>query len=311
LVIAALVLLALIAVDAALLYHRIDTVAIDVPDHDDDETTWLLVVTDEWARSPDRADDPDVASGSRSYADTVVLVTSTDLTTTAMTIAPDLVMAGPDGREPLTDLLADGPQAVVDGMCRELGIAVDHLAMLDVSDIAEAVDDADGVDVEVPATMRDLETGLGEVTPGLHHFDGRTALAYGQSLQPDVYVDGEWLPAIPDEAGRAERGSQVLFSLGERASPTVFHPLRTQRVGWNLSGSLVLSENVGLRDLLDLGDDLSWFQYYGEGIVDLPVQHRFTAPPTARLTRDGVALLRDRREGEAGLERSPCPLPGR
>jgi hypothetical protein len=114
------------------------------------------------------------------------------------------------------------------------------------------VDAAGGLDVDVPAPVRDPAAGLELTGSGHLHLDGRTALALVRSRQPEQRVDGQWGPAPVDPDGRASSAGQVITALVHRVQDSVLRPWRLQRVAWAASAALTVDAGTSARELASL-----------------------------------------------------------
>ncbi|PRY45635.1 LytR family transcriptional attenuator [Geodermatophilus tzadiensis] len=248
---AVLVLLLLaIGTDAAVLTGRVGEVAVDLSADDSDGRTWVLVGLDSRAALPDGADvgdfgTPEDVPGSR--ADVVVVVHRTDAGTTLLSVPRDVV-AG-TGRLALSWL--DGPAATVAALC-ELGIPADHLVTVDLAGFAALVDAVGGVEVDVPAPVRDRPAGLLVEHAGRRTVDGATALALVRSRHPEHRVAGTWTPAPADPDGRATTAAAVLTGLVSQVRGSAAVPWRLQSVAWTASGALAVDPGTSVPDLVDL-----------------------------------------------------------
>jgi hypothetical protein len=143
----------------------------------------------------------------------------------------------------------DGPQATVDVLCA-LGIPSDHVIAVDLAGFAALVDALGGLDIDVPAPVRDPYAGLLLEQEGPHHVDGATALALVRSRHPEHLVDGQWRPAIVDPDGRAAAAGAVLTALVDAGRLAARSPWRLQQVAW--TGADAVSADAGT-SFADLG----------------------------------------------------------
>src|SRR5699024_400742 len=74
--------------------------------------------------------------------------------------------------------LEDGPQAMVDSLCRDVGVGVDHVLVVDMDAVVALVDATGPVVVRTDAPMRDAHARLDLPTAGEHRLDGHGALAW-------------------------------------------------------------------------------------------------------------------------------------
>ena len=247
----------LLAIDAAVLTSRVDRLDVDL--RSASGSTWVLVGLDSRERLPDGASVSDFGSpadvpGSR--ADVIVVVHETADGTSAFSVPRDVVVRTElpsgrlrPGRLALTWLR--GPQDTVAGLC-QLGIPTDHLVAVDLGGFADVVDAAGGLDVDVPAPVRDPAAGLLLPRTGPQHVDGATALALVRSRHPEHLVGDRWTPAPVDPDGRASAAGSVLSALTGAVRSSLVRPWRLQQVAWAASGAVSVDPGTSVADLAGL-----------------------------------------------------------
>lgn len=247
------VVLLLVVADLGVLSSRLDRFAVRFPDGPG--TTWVLVGSDSRSSLPAGAvaesfGDAQEVPGER--ADVVLVVHRTaDGDVTTLSVPRDLLVRRPSGSyEPLAHSLLDGPQRLVDTLCRTLGIEADHLLMLDFGGFAALVDDLGGVVVDIAAPIRDTSAGL-LLEPGEQRLDGTTALALIRSRHPEVLQDGVWLAAAEREGARA-RTTQAGVVLGALRDALLADPLSWPESAWAGAETLRSDDGTGPWDLLEL-----------------------------------------------------------
>lgn len=227
-------------------------------------TTWLLVGSDAW---PTPHDAPRF-SGQR--ADVILLVHAGPPRGSVISVPRDLLLSTAQGGVERAALaFEDGPQQLVDGLCRTLGVGVSHLAILTRAGFADVVDAAGGVTVRLKAPVRDPTVDLELARAGEVHLDGSVALALVRSRHPQYLIDGRWV-GLGEHAGaraRARNAGAVFSALRAALGDLRADPVRLQRVLWAVTGALTLDQNTGLTDLFEL--------LHGSG--------RLRVLPTARL----------------------------
>jgi LCP family protein required for cell wall assembly len=184
----------------------------------------------------------------------VVLIVHTDGSHTSILAVPrdTLVSLTPGTFERVTLALDDGPQAVVDGLCRTLHVAVDHLVIVNFRSFAAIVDELGGITVTLPYPLRDPITGLSLDHAGIVHLDGIEALALVRSRTPQWLVDGRWT-TVPDGAvQRTEWSGRVLEAVLHAARAVGYGPVTLQSLAWAASGSLTTDTGTDLATLWDL-----------------------------------------------------------
>ncbi len=186
-------------------------------------------------------------------ADVVLVVHRTNHGTWLLSVPRDiLVSPSPGTFERLTLAMGDGPQQVVDGLCRTLGVAAEHLVIVDFRGFADIVNRLGGVTVELAHPTRDQEASLYLPKSGTVHLDGVDALALVRSRHPQWLVDGTWVDAPGGTARRTNWAGQVLSAVLHAAQRIGLDPLRLQELAWTASNSLTTDQGTGLADLLGL-----------------------------------------------------------
>jgi LCP family protein required for cell wall assembly len=246
------VLAGLGCLDGALLVARIQHVAVRL--HPGPGTTWVVVGLDSRADLPPGTSSQDLGTpedvpGSR--ADVVLVVHATAAGTSVLSIPRDLVVGTGERAGRLALSWLDGPQATVDALCG-LGIPTDHLVALDLAGFVAVVDAAGGMDVDVPAPVRDPAARLLVPRAGRLHVDGATALALVRSRHPEQRVDGRWVPEPVDPDGRARAAGVVLSAVAAAVRGSALSPWRLQRVGWAGTGALTVDRSTSVTDLASL-----------------------------------------------------------
>lgn len=242
----------LLGVDAALVDARIDRFEVDL--HAGDGATWVVVGLDSRAQLPAGATAEEFGTaedvpGSR--ADVVLVLHETASGMRALSVPRDVMVRVGRSVNRLALTWLDGPQATLDALC-DLGIPADHLVSVDLAGFASVVDAAGGLDVEVPAAVRDRVAGLLLERAGEHHVDGSTALAMVRSRHPEEVVDGRWVPADVDPDGRAATAGAVLSAIAEAGDRATTRPWRLQRLAWAGAGAVSVDAQTSLADLAAL-----------------------------------------------------------
>jgi LCP family protein required for cell wall assembly len=284
---------AVLGADTAVVAVRVGEVAVDLAADDADGRTWVLVGLDSREHLPAGADPRDFGTAEAvpgSRADVVVVVHQTDAGTSVLAVPRDLVVRVDrrPGRLALTWL--DGPQATVAALCG-LGIPADHLVTVDLAGFAAVVDAAGGLEIDVPAPVRDEPAGLLLEHGGPQHVDGATALALVRSRHPEHLVDGVWVPAPVDPDGRATAAGTVLAALASQVQRSLALPWRLQSVAWAASGALDVDPGTSVPDLVALaGADVGTVRVLpAADPVDGTLPRRPTAETAAALAAAGLS----------------------
>lgn len=141
---------------------------------------------------------------------------------------------------------------MADSMCRELGIGVDHVVVVDFRGLIDAVDTIGGVRVSTATPVRDQRAGLSLPASGDHRLDGAGALAWVRSRHAEVWERGEWKADTTADPSRATHALQVL----EQIATTTDDPLTLQRAVWSAGPHVRRSGDLGLWGMVDLARDL-------------------------------------------------------
>jgi len=243
----------LLGIDAALIDSRIDRFDIDL--HDGPGTTWVLVGLDSRAELPPGATTEQFGTtedvpGSR--ADVVLVLHENADGRSALSVPRDVMVRTGSAVSRLALTWLDGPQATVEALCR-LGIPTDHLVTVDLAGFASVVDALGGLDVDVPAPVRDPGSGLLLERAGAQHVDGVTALAMVRSRHPEHRTDdGRWVPSEVDPDGRAEAAGAVLAAASAAGDRALARPWRLQDVAWAASSAVSADEQTSIADLAAL-----------------------------------------------------------
>jgi LCP family protein required for cell wall assembly len=132
-------------------------------------------------------------------------------TASLLSLPRDLIVDVP-GEGPAMINSPTDPAAVVAIVEEQIGIPVDHLAVVGLDGVREMVDRMGGVDVRVPAPVRDEASGLFLDRTGCVTLGGEQALALLRSRKLEVLgSDGSWHRDPLSDLGRVERQRQVLF----------------------------------------------------------------------------------------------------
>lgn len=232
---------------------RLDRVEVRFP-RDQPGDTWLIVGSDS-RRGIDPGLDylagPGRAPGER--ADIVMLVRRSGGHVSTLSVPRDLIVTSPTGSPTrLAHMIDPDPQAVVDAICEDLGVAVDHLVIIEMAGLMEVVDALGGVDVELRYPVRDEAAGI-DLRAGPQHIDGDTALGLVRSRKAVELRDGRWVEE-PDGADQRMRAAAwLLRAIGDRTRGLWRHPLRLWDATAAATDALTLDQGSGLYELFELG----------------------------------------------------------
>ena len=284
------VAVAAVAADAAVLLRRSPTVTVTTPGSGEG-TAYLLLASD----SRERLDDGDrrryadrmQATGER--ADLVMVLRRPEGGEPELVSLPRDLYVGSraNGRHRLGLALSRGPQAVVTALCGDLGIGVDHVAVLDFRGLIDLVDTVGAVvETSTPPT-RDDRAGLHLDRPGPHHLDGQQALAWVRSRHPQVLVDGRWASPAHWDPTRTSHAVEVLGQVAKRLDG----PLAAHRVAWSAAPRVRRDTGLGVRAAASLALDLRAALQSGR-VRTVPARMTTTQVPLAFVTPKTEEALR-------------------
>jgi len=194
-----------------------------------DAVTRFLVVGDD-SRAGDRHD-ADI-QGVR--GDSVAIWTIGSQGTTILALPRDLrVEVAAHGPQKLSGVADYGANAEIRAVAALTALPINHYVDLRFDGFRALVDAVGGLDLMLPESIRDAETGL-NLHAGRQRLDGSESLRYVRSRQAQVLVNGHWEPADPGDLGRIVRQQQLLgavvISLRQHSKPwLVRHSARLLR----------------------------------------------------------------------------------
>jgi LCP family protein required for cell wall assembly len=215
------------------------------------KTTVLVLGSDQ---RPKDSKEPGARSGP-ARADSILLMRVGGGAGRRLSIPRDTVVDVPGhGRQKINAAYAFGGTSLMIRTVKSfLGVDIDHVVEVDFTNFPKFIDALGGVDVKT-GCVRDLVNGgdrNGGVTinvrPGVHHFDGRRALALSR-VRKNACRPGE------NDLDRARRQQQVLTAIkGRMLSVSTF--LRLPLVSW--SAPRAIRTDMGGFSLLGLAGGLA------------------------------------------------------
>jgi hypothetical protein len=186
-------------------------------------------------------------------AGAVLIIHEFEFRSGVLSVPMDLLVSPTLGSsERLAWTLQQGPQALVDGLCNTLGVAATRLVITSASGLSSIIDTLGGVNIDLPYPMRDPPSGLNLTHSGTVHLDGAQALALVLPRQPQALVNGKWVAAPNGAAQQADWAAEIFNSLADAAKSHLRDPWAMQRLAWTATGSLTVSHNTGVFDLIGL-----------------------------------------------------------
>jgi hypothetical protein len=217
-------------------------------------TTYVIALSD---HAPDPPPDGTATRGTVDeapgpWAGAVLIIHKFEARSGVLSVPPDLLVSPTLGSsEFLARTLQQGPQALVDGLCNTLGVATSRLIIVSSAGFSSIVDSLGGVDIDLPYPLRDPPSGLNLTQTGIVHFNGAQAVALVVPRQPQMLVDGRWV-AVPDAvAQQSDWAAKIFNSLADAAKSHIRDPWAMQHLAWTATGSLTVSQNIGVFDLVD------------------------------------------------------------
>ncbi len=170
-----------------------------------------------------------------------------------------------------------GLSAIDTTVSQTMGIPIHYHVVVDFKAFQEAVDTVGGIDVNVTTALRDTlwleDTGKNftiNVQPGMHHFDGRTALVYARSRYTSVRGDFD--------RSERQRGvilalKQKVFSLGTFSNPIKISQL-FNTFGNHVGANMTVNEIMRLYTISKM---INNSQVTSVGLADPPNNYITTA----------------------------------
>ena len=301
----AILLASVSGVSGTLLLRQADAslTRIRVPELDAVEPTmrassFLIVGSDSRAGLSD-ADRAELTLGNFTgqQSDTLIYVAISEdrSTVTLVSIPRDLLVFDDDGQpRKLTDLFAGGPDPLLRALRSNLGLPVNHFAMISLGGFIDIVRTLGTVEVCLERPLRDVKSGA-DFEAGCHDMGPRDALAFVRS-RSGPRADFE----------RIDRQQQFIRSVLARLTDgrLLADPARVYRLVDDVASNLVTDDSLGVSEMRSLSTEMVGVVRDGLPMMTLPSYPRTVAGrayvlpygPGAR------ALLEDLRAG-----RPPTP----
>ncbi len=297
-------------VSGVLLWNRIERVPVHLAGSTPGGTTYLLVGSDSRAgnmSAADRASFGDVAQAPGQHADLVLLLRVPDdgSAPRMMAVPRDLlvVATAEGGLGRLGPTLNDGPQALVNSLCRTLGVGVDHLMTVRFLSFADLVDAVGGVDVTLAHPERDTVLNF-ELGTGTHHLDGRRALTYVRVRHLEVFRNHTWQPDVGAALGRGTRAQDVLTQVAADAPSPFSDPFGSLRFAWKATDAISVDDSTSVSDARGMYDALH--ELGSAQRLTLPVAFHDGQVPLAQLQPAAIPVVRS---FQGFAKHGPCADP--
>jgi LCP family protein required for cell wall assembly len=262
------VLVVAVCIDALVLYTRVSRISLNVPAHGVG-TTWVMVGSDSRATVPQGPNIyGSVNQSPGAHADAVIVVHQEGTRTVVLSIPRDVLVSPEPGEiSRLTLTFTQGPQQLINGLCRSLNIPATHLVIITMSGFATAVNDVHGVTITNTAPTRDLTSGLDLPRAGRIHLDGTEALALVRSRSPQTLTAHGWVPvsAVTGDQDRTRWLGTIFHALATQAHADLDNPFALDTLAWDVTGALTVDGHTSVASLARLNLE-------GAQVSDLPVQ---------------------------------------
>lgn len=199
------------------------------------------------------------------------------------------------GRNKINSAMAFGedasPSLLMQTLKQNFGIDINHYVQVDLAAFKDVVRIVDGVDIWLPAPVRDGHTGLYQPNAGCVHLDADQALAFARSRYLQYQTpNGRWKSDPTSDIGRVSRQQAFIRQVLRRAiSQGARNPATLARMVDAGTKKIALDQFTTAQDLIDLGRVFRNFDPESLVTQQLPVDNAY---------HGGAAAL-DLREDEA------------
>lgn len=285
---------------------RVQVPELDVVEEASRASSFLVVGSDSRAglSEVDRAE-LTLGNFTGQQSDTIIYVAISEdrSTVTLVSIPRDLLVFDADGQpRKLTDLFAGGPDPLVRALRSNLGLPVNHFAMVSLGGFIDIVRTLGSVEVCLERPLFDAKSGA-DFDAGCHEMGPRDALAFVRS-RSGPRADFE----------RIDRQQQFIRSVLARLldGRLLTDPAQTYQLVDDVASNLVTDDQLGVSQMRSLATEMLGVVRDGLPMMALPSYPRTVAGrayvlpygPGAR------ALLEDLREGRAPVPRGTAQTRG-
>ncbi|MGH9105595.1 MAG: LCP family protein [Acidimicrobiales bacterium] len=195
-------------------------------------------------------------TGQRS--DTIVLVRVVPATSSVaiLSVPRDLLVNVPGlGTTRINAAFGGGPDLLVKTIQQDLGIDINHFAVVNFATFTKLADALGGVYQYFPTPARDLYSNLVVPHAGCFLLDGSQALAFARSREYQYYLNGSWQYQLVPESdlARIQRQQDFIKLALEKAEHVAStNPFALNRVMSGITGSLTVDSNFSASLMLRL-----------------------------------------------------------
>jgi LCP family protein required for cell wall assembly len=197
-------------------------------------------------------------------ADTIILIRVDPAAETAAMVSfpRDLWVetAGTDRRGRINTAFEDGPEQLIRTITENFGIPVHHYLQVDFAGFKGLVDAVDGVEVYLPAPVRDRAadgsnpSGLDITDSGCISLSGDQALSYVRSRHFQELIDGTWRADPSGDIGRITRQQDFIRrAMREAISKDLLNPARVNELVDVAIDNVTVDRDLDAGDLVSLG----------------------------------------------------------
>ena len=233
-----------------------------------DPMNFLLVGSDTRAFTEGDADavesfgDQSFVTGQRS--DTIILIRIDPRAEKAAMISfpRDLYVdiAGEDRRGRINTAFENGPEQLIRTITQNFNIPVHHYVQVDFAGFKGLVEAVDGVEVFLPAPVRDSAadgtnpSGLNITDSGCVSLSGDQALSYVRSRHFQELIDGKWKADPTGDIGRIARQQDFIRrAMREAISKDLLNPAKVNELVDVGIDNVAVDRDLDARDLVSLG----------------------------------------------------------
>jgi LCP family protein required for cell wall assembly len=187
-------------------------------------------------------------------ADTIVLVRVDGDRVRLLSLPRDLEVVDPQGTPVRLNsiLTSDGVGGLIAVIEQQVGLPVDHVAMVDFGGFRDLVDRIGGIELATSVPVRDLSSGLELSATGCQRLSGSQALALVRARHLEFPGDAGWIADTSGDLGRMDRQRAFLIAALTAVQRQVPDPLTVdQLAGWAV-GHLTIDAELDVATLTEL-----------------------------------------------------------
>ena len=242
----------------------------------------------------------DEAAENAGRTDTILVMRAEPSTSQLASIAipRDLAVEDPDTGDDtrINNIYPElGLDALVQVIEHQLDVPVDHVVQVDFAGFVRLVDLLGGIDITIPAPLRDRPTGLDITETGCVHLDGTTALQLTRARHLETLIDGSWRTDPTGDLGRISRTQALLGAALQTLGSARPDPLDANRLADWIVDSVVVSQSLDRSRIVDLAQFGLRLDQTDLNVNTLPVEAATlpTGAAVLQLTGEATAIIDD------------------